>query len=149
LLRQAATVQQPVTIHWPVSEQVDRPIVQARRDPPAALAQIQEEYIAIRKNGGASAGTISTARWCKAPSAHWPETRIIRAQCKTLVQILGRPAHCLVRGLGAMLEVCLTAFGPDEGSLSVRADLVHGRFAAAPASPVKFKTGLSARLIKA
>jgi hypothetical protein len=72
LLQQAATVQQPVTIHRPVSEQVDRPIVQARRDPPAALAeqpdvnvgpsllfsQIEDEYIAIRENGGASAGTI-------------------------------------------------------------------------------------------
>lgn len=77
LLQQAAAVQQPVAIHRPVSEQVDRPIVQARRDPPAALpekpevnvgpsplfSQIEDEYIAIRENGGASAGTISTARW--------------------------------------------------------------------------------------
>jgi hypothetical protein len=124
LLQQAATVQQPVTIHRPVSEQVDRPIVQARRDPPAALpeqpdvnvgpsplfSQIQDDYIAIRENGGAFAGTISTARWRKARSGHWPETRIIRAQCKTLVQILGRPAHCLLRGLGAMLEVLLNGF---------------------------------------
>jgi hypothetical protein len=51
--------------------------VQARRDPPAApivqperhtgpsplFSQIEDEYISIRENGGASAGTISTARW--------------------------------------------------------------------------------------
>jgi hypothetical protein len=56
---------------------VDRPIVQARRDPPAELpqqpeanigasplfSQIEDEYLAIRENGGASAGAISTARW--------------------------------------------------------------------------------------
>jgi hypothetical protein len=55
---------------------VDRPIVRARRDPPAALpeqseanigpsplfSQIEDEYLTIRENGGASAGTISTAR---------------------------------------------------------------------------------------
>ncbi|WP_129276008.1 hypothetical protein [Bradyrhizobium betae] len=48
-----------------------------RRDPPAALpeqreanagpsplfSQIEDEYLAIRENGGASAGAISTARW--------------------------------------------------------------------------------------
>jgi hypothetical protein len=77
LLQQATTIHQPSTIHQPVSDMVDRPTVQARRDPPAALpeqpeanvgpsplfSQIEDEYIAIRENGGASAGTISTARW--------------------------------------------------------------------------------------
>ncbi len=76
-LLQQATMHQPVTIHRPVSDLVDRPIVQARRDPPAALpeqpealtgtsplfSQIEDQYISIRENGGASAGTISTARW--------------------------------------------------------------------------------------
>jgi hypothetical protein len=46
LLQRAATVQQPVTIHRPVSEQVDRPIVQARRDPPAALVEQPDRAIA-------------------------------------------------------------------------------------------------------
>jgi hypothetical protein len=64
-------------IHRPVQDIVDRPIVQARRDPPAELpqqsgsnvgpsplfSQIEDEYLAIRENGGASAGAISTARW--------------------------------------------------------------------------------------
>jgi hypothetical protein len=77
LLQQAGTIHQPVTIHRSVSDTVDRPIVQARRDPPAArpeqpeadvgpsplFSQIEDEYIAIRENGGASAGAISTARW--------------------------------------------------------------------------------------
>jgi hypothetical protein len=39
LLQQAATFHQPVAIHQPVSEQGDRPIVRARRDPPAALPE--------------------------------------------------------------------------------------------------------------
>jgi hypothetical protein len=58
-----------------------------------------------------------------------------------------RIASCVV--WARCWKFCLTAFAPDERSLSVRAGLVHGRFAAAPASLVKFKTGLSARLIKA
>ena len=76
-LLQQATIHQRVTIHRPVSDLVDRPVVQARRDPPAApveqpephtgpsplFSQIEDEYISIRENGGASAGTISTARW--------------------------------------------------------------------------------------
>lgn len=76
-LLQQATIHQPATIHRPVADQVDRSVVQARRDPPAATPEqpeadvgpsplfslIEDEYIAIRENGGASAGTISTARW--------------------------------------------------------------------------------------
>jgi hypothetical protein len=75
--RQLALLQQATTIHQPVSDRVDRPVVPVRRDPPAALpeqadadvgpsplfSQIEDEYLAIRENGGASAGTISTARW--------------------------------------------------------------------------------------
>jgi hypothetical protein len=77
LLQQATTIHQPATIHRPLSDIVDRYVVQARRDPPAASAeqpeanagpsplfsQIEDEYLAIRENGGASAGAISTARW--------------------------------------------------------------------------------------
>jgi hypothetical protein len=77
LLQQATTIHQPLTTHRPVPDMVDRPIVQAWRDPPAALveqseanvgpsppfSQIEDEYLAIRENGGASAGAISTARW--------------------------------------------------------------------------------------
>jgi hypothetical protein len=77
LLQQAAAIHQPTTIHRPVPDMVDRSIVQARRDPPAELpqqpeanvgpsplfSQIEDEYLAIRENGGASAGAISTARW--------------------------------------------------------------------------------------
>jgi hypothetical protein len=77
LLQQASTVYQPPMIHRPAPDMVDRLIVQARRDPPAALpeqseanvgpsplfSQIEDEYLTIRENGGASAGTISTARW--------------------------------------------------------------------------------------
>ena len=37
LLQRASTVHQPPTIHRPVPDMVDRPIVQTRRDPPAAL----------------------------------------------------------------------------------------------------------------
>ncbi|MCK1317360.1 hypothetical protein IVB32_30050 [Bradyrhizobium sp. 23] len=74
LLQQGATIHQPAAIHSAVSEVVDRRVVQP--DPPAPLpaqaeavgpsplfSQIEDEYITIRKNGGASDGTISTARW--------------------------------------------------------------------------------------
>ncbi|UPK37137.1 hypothetical protein IVB18_07400 [Bradyrhizobium sp. 186] len=75
--RQLALLQQATAIHQPASDRVDRPVVPVRRDPPAALpeqreanagpsplfSQIEDEYLAIRENGGASAGAISTARW--------------------------------------------------------------------------------------
>ncbi|MGY4411306.1 hypothetical protein ACVWW4_003042 [Bradyrhizobium sp. LB7.1] len=75
--RQLTLLQQATTIHQPISDRVDRPVVPVRRDPPAAppeqadanvgpsplFSQIEDEYLAIRENGGASAGTISTARW--------------------------------------------------------------------------------------
>jgi hypothetical protein len=74
--RQFALLQQAATIHQPVPAVVDRAIVQARRDPPAALperpeandgpsplfSKLEEEYFKIREAGGASRGAISTGR---------------------------------------------------------------------------------------
>jgi integrase len=74
--RQLALLQQAATIHQPVPAMVDRPVVQARRDPPAALPEqpkatvgpsplfsvLEEEYFKIREAGGASRGAISTGR---------------------------------------------------------------------------------------
>ncbi|MBR0990744.1 hypothetical protein JQ580_08465 [Bradyrhizobium japonicum] len=74
LLEQGATIHPPSTIHAAVSEVVDRRVVQPGAaallpaqpeavGPSPLFSQIEDEYITIRKNGGASDGTISTARW--------------------------------------------------------------------------------------
>ena len=118
-------VQQPVTIHRPVSEQVDRHIVQARRDPPAALveqpfvnigpsllfSQIEDEYIATRENGGASAGTIRARHLVCARQD--PAARLLRRHLDQL--------DCGVESQGVRIAYDIYAFLTTEPNAEVGA----------------------------
>src|SRR5207237_472810 len=63
LLQQATTVHQPPTIHRPVPDTVERPIVQARRAPPADLPEQSEANGATTPSPRSSARASTMRLW--------------------------------------------------------------------------------------